>query len=290
MKGKVVLITGANTGIGKETAKQLLELGCTVFLACRSESKARAAMQDISSTVAGAETRMHFLPLDLADLASVRAAAEAFERTGPSLDVLVNNAGVMMGERRGSAQGDEMTMQCNHLGHFLLTLLLLPRLRRSGGRVITVTSSTYTLSKRILLEDLQCERRLYSLFGQYSQSKLASILFAYELSRREPSIQSIAIHPGLVRTDVVRNMPFWLRFSNQCFGFVLSSLQKTPEAGAYTSVYCSAKHGLTGLYYVNSREADLRPCATNPDDALRLWTLSEDLVGYKYHQSSYVSR
>jgi NAD(P)-dependent dehydrogenase (short-subunit alcohol dehydrogenase family) len=172
----------------------------------------------------------------------------------------------MLGNHQTSVDGYELTMASNHLGHFLLTQLLIPFLRRSKDpRIIQVTSSTYVLAnKGIDLEDLFCTRgrRKYTLFGQYAQSKLANILFSLEFHRRElqhphthPHIAIFNVHPGLVRTDVVRNMPWYLKYPNTVFGFVLALLQKTPEAGAYTSTYCATSPGLqekSGCYFVNS--------------------------------------
>jgi len=191
MSGKVVMITGANAGIGKETAEQLLSAGATVIFACRSESKARAAMENIAIThekwkpsssspllsnmqadpVDSIRNRMIFLELDLSNLDSVRKAVKTFEGMNKKLNVLINNAGVMMGEYKETEDKFELTIQANHLGHFLLTTMLLPTLRKSaqessGARVITVSSSTHNLAKQMFVDDLNCEKRSYSLFGK----------------------------------------------------------------------------------------------------------------------------
>ena len=294
---RVVLVTGANAGIGLETARQLAAAGATVILACRSERRARDAMEDICQSIDGngdgasasaplrpkpkpIKDRLLFLEMDVSDLSSVRRAVQTFESWNIPLHVLVNNAGVMMGERRTSVDGFELTMACNHLGHFLLTNLLLPKLRMANdARVVIITSRTYALTKPgMALDDLNCERRPYSLFGQYAQSKLANILMGKHLAtleaervqklaterngdkddakeRRSEVVGTYLVHPGLVRTDVVRNMPWYLKYPNFAFAFVLMTLQKTPPAGAYTSVYCAADEALKGMggeYYVNS--------------------------------------
>jgi len=310
VEGRVVLITGANTGIGKETAKQLLKLGATVIFACRSKVRAEEAMKEIQHEIHKEKNmdiskHMIFLPLDLSDMTSIHEAVNKFKAMNIPLHILINNAGIMMGNREESKQGFEMTMQCNHLGHFLLTLLLLPILKQkhqntkennkkdqkqhNKPRIITITSCTYTLAKRIQIDDLQCKDRSYSLFSQYAQSKLANILFSYELRKREPTITSVAIHPGLVRTNVTKNMSSILQFLNSCFAFILITLQKTPEAGAYTSVFCAATHDddhvlQKGLYFINSKPAYLLPFAMNDDDSECLWNISEELVDYKYYK------
>ena len=290
MKDRVVLITGANTGIGKETARQLLEVGATVIFACRSEKRGRAAMEEIACEVEPDNVdlkplskRMHFLELDLSNLSSIRTAVQKFEQMGLPLHILINNAGVLMGEHKKSDDGYELMMACNHLGHFLLTNLLLNKLRESqNARVVTLTSSTYKLATHMDLEDLFCEKgRAYTLFGQYAQSKLANILFSSELAKREQkhvtkmkgktasdSISCYAVHPGLVRTDVVKNMPFWLRQGNFWFGLIIGSMQKTPSAGAYTSVWCATSDdakGSSGLYFANSTAESLGRAARDEE-------------------------
>ena len=249
MEGRVVLITGANSGVGLETARALHRRGAIVILGCRSRDRALVAMKDIdpsrdddgaaggsgdmsASRSSGRGGRMHFLPLDLTSQKSVRDASSAFRRMGLPLHVLINNAGVMMKDKKVTEDACEVTLAAyvrevvgtafctlvtidhhlmtvllllpasQHLGHFLLTDLLLPTLRKTAyqfncpSRVITVSSSLYSTAKRfskhskrlepgIDLNDLQCEHRAYTLFEQYAQSKLANILFSLELGRRE---------------------------------------------------------------------------------------------------------
>lgn len=275
LDGRVVLITGGNAGIGYETAKQLFEAGATVVLGCRSKDRANEAIDKILATsrVQPDAKRLIFLHIDVSDLSSVRSAAERFKDMSLPLHTLILNAGIMMSKRRESVDGFELMMACNHLGQFLLTNLLLPTLQAAeDARVIVLTSSTYTLAKPggIDLNDLQCEKRKYTMFSQYAQTKLANILFVKELTRRERQrsasnfVKSFAVHPGLVRTDVVRNMPWYLYYPNIIFGFAVAALQKTPEAGAWTSVWCATSTELvreSGKYYANSRQEDVESVA-----------------------------
>mmetsp|Transcript_16449 Transcript_16449/g.20098 ORF Transcript_16449/g.20098 Transcript_16449/m.20098 type:complete len:441 (-) Transcript_16449:569-1891(-) len=327
MNGKVVLITGANAGIGKETAKQLLEMGATVIMACRSEARAKEAMKDIlksirntsinstndstssntgllDNSLKSAKERLLFLQCDVSNFKSVHKAVTTFNEMDLPLHVLINNAGIMMGQRK-TTQGVgstklELTMTCNHLGHFLLTHLLLPKLNSTeNGRLIIVTSSTYILAANgIDLQDLNCEKRNYTMFSQYAQSKLANILMGKELVRQQNQgfesnvkdskklypISVYMVHPGLVRTDVVRNMPWYLRYPNMIFSFVLVILQKTPEAGAYTNVYCATSDDAqqyNGEYLSNSQVFKTNEFANDVEAGKELWRLSEQMVGIK---------
>jgi retinol dehydrogenase-13 len=214
------------------------------------------------------EARLHFLALDLSDFESVRKAVRTFQDMNLSLHVLINNAGIMMGTKATSKDGHELMMQANHLGHFLLTLLLLPKLQETkGGRVLTVTSCTYALARQGFdFDDMFCDTtRPYALFGQYAQTKLANILFCKELASRYPNLVSLCIHPGIVRTDVVRNMPWWMRHGDAAFGFILSLLEKTPAQGAYTTVWSAVTKDLppNGSYLVNSEAVPVKPIAIN---------------------------
>ena len=470
LEGKVVFITGGNSGIGLETARQLYQRGATVLLGCRSEARAMEAIHSIDPSYAEENIerrRLHYINIDLTSMASIHQAVQAFDKKNMPLHTLILNAGVMRNKREETMDGLEMTMAANHLGHFLLTNLLLPKLRataqkeRSPSRVITVSSSLYHNARRTLeditgpginLSDLQCQRKEYSLFDQYAQSKLANILFALELGRRErkreeyqpvatnansnsqdkespvlkrrkkirpkltpstaeeqeydeddelgfsdvvstpikkkkvkkklvpistseekkdddtttvpsttttkkkklrpkltpispvevhneddsdgddllgfgeymptpPSrstkkvissassektalqtlpypqdstinaqgtnqgtkfclVKSICLHPGLVRTNVVRDMPWYLYYPNKVFSLFMMMLQKSPQSGAYTSVYCALmdKEVPDECYYVNSEPQQLAKHALDEEDAKQLWDLSSELV------------
>jgi len=206
--GRIALVTGANSGLGLESARALATKGATVVLACRLLAKAEQARQQLQgerehSERAGArpEAQIGVLELDLADLVSVaRAAAELAERY-QQIDLLLNNAGVMAPPRTLTAQGFELQFGVNHLGHYALTRLLLPLLRASASpRVVQVTSGAQYFGQ-IDFDDLQGERR-YDRWKAYGQSKLANVVFAQELQRREPRLLSAAAHPGLARTNL----------------------------------------------------------------------------------------
>lgn len=285
LHGKIVLITGANSGIGKETTTQLAHMGATVYLLCRSEARAKQAVEDIlTKSNAGADStsttidasQLIVLPLDLGDLASIRTAVDLLKID--KVDILINNAGLMMGQHTKSKNdGLEMMMQANHLGHFLLTNLLLDKkLLTKEARILNVTSCTYSLStKGFDFDDIMCEStRPYTLFGQYSMTKLANVLSTKELSRRlsrevldEKSV--FAIHPGLVRTNITSNMQWYLRVPNAMSAWVVATLQKTPSQGAYSSVYCAAapidQLPSSGSYIINCQAYPTTKFANSPE-------------------------
>ncbi|KAL7576273.1 hypothetical protein ACA910_018098 [Epithemia clementina (nom. ined.)] len=329
LQGKVVLITGANTGIGKETAMQLAEQGAKIILACRSASKAQVAKNEILNHLVAKKKKdpdnnnsndnnaIEILPLDLSSLASVRKAALMVQENKWKVDILILNAGVMMGKQVITEDGYELMMQANHLGHYYLTRLLLdngainttvstPSSSSSSstppntvGKVLVITSSTYRFTKCLDLEDLFCTtgKRNYTLFGQYEMSKLANIMFVQELHRRynkdgddssssssSQKLFTAAIHPGLVRTDVVRNMPWYLYYPNTMFAWALQTLQKTPAQGAWCTTFLATAtdpttSSLSGKYWVNQTTQELWPCAQDRDAALALWNKSARYVG-----------
>ncbi|GKY99023.1 hypothetical protein MPSEU_000858000 [Mayamaea pseudoterrestris] len=304
MQGKVVLITGANAGIGKETALQFLQMGAaSVIMACRSLERAKAAKDDLIKTLKGKdgveidEQRIQLLQLDLSSCRSVRQAAATVKQTMPKIHVLINNAGIMMGEQAWTDEKHELVMQANHLGHFLFTLLLLDHLVvDDDARILNVTSSTYTLMDGIdIRNDLFCTNtngngRPYSLFGQYAASKLANILFTQSLCKVEANTKfsAHAIHPGLVRTDVTRNMPWFMQIGNRLLGALIQTLQKTPPQGAWCTVAVASmprdrldvmEQRAQSCYWVNRRPQKLQAFAQ--DNALMdgLWKQSCELVG-----------
>jgi retinol dehydrogenase-12 len=183
LTGKVFIITGSNTGIGYDTALEIARMNGTLILACRTPEKANAARDSIIKTIGCSPSKVIVLPLDLCDFVSVRNFVKLFLELSLPLYCLINNAGVMVPDRTTTKMGYEMMMHSNHLSHFLLTLLLLPSIKATKGRIINVSSSTHHFCKRINFEDFHSEKS-FSLFCAYSTSKLANILFTFELQRR----------------------------------------------------------------------------------------------------------
>lgn len=289
--GKTALVTGANGGIGYFTALELARRGAAVVLACRSREKGEDAVRRLKSELPDAKAE--FAPLDLADLKSVRACAAAWG--GRALDVLVNNAGVMAyPERRTTADGFEAQLGTNHLGHFALTLLLLPALRRAPTpRVVTVSSIAHRRG-RIDFDDLQAERR-YEGWTAYAQSKLANLLFAYELQRRANAaglpLRSVAAHPGVAFTNLFVAGPEGGRstLKSRFYSFLFPILLNTEERGALPTLYAAAApeaepggyYGPDGVREMRGWPAPAKAEAAARDQAAatRLWEVSERLTG-----------
>lgn len=273
MNGKIVVVTGGNTGIGKATVEGLAKAGATVVIACRDVGKGQAAADEIAAKT-GSKV-LSVMALDLASLASVRAFAAAFAAKFPRLDVLVENAGVSTGKRQVTADGLEMDFGVNHVGHFLLTELLLPLLEASApSRIVVVSSSVHTGAK-LDFDDLQGEKS-WSTFGAYGRSKLANMLFVHALAKRLAGKNVVvnALHPGVISTELARDFPAPMRLFARWFF-------KSPEQGARTSLHLatSPEGGtVSGKYFIDAKVA--KPSASAVDDALaeRLWTETERLV------------
>jgi len=264
-------VTGGNTGIGRATATALAGRGGRVYLACRSADKGRAAVAGIIAETGN--DAVGFLPLDLADLASVRSCAAAFLALGQPLHVLINNAGV--GGRRGlTRDGFEITFGVNHLGHFALTAALLERLAASApARVVTVASDAHYQAKGIGFEALRRPTRSITGLREYAVSKLCNVLFAQELARRldgDGGVTACSLHPGVVASDMWRRVPWPVRAA-------MKRRMLTTEQGARTSVYCATAPevaGTAGRYYDDCRERQPSPVATAELGRL-LWERSE---------------
>lgn len=276
MQGKTVLITGANSGIGKVAANTLAGMGATVVLACRRPDAAEAAMAEIRQQHPDAS--LAFVQIDLASLASVRRAAAEVMAKHPTLDVLINNAGLANMKRELSVDGFEMTFAVNHLGPFLFTNLLLPALRAAKGRVITVASGAHVVGK-MHWDNLQFERG-YFVLRSYAQSKLANILFTKALAERVAAdgIHANCLHPGAVSTNIwpERN---WLE---RTFSKVLRLFLISPEQGARTSIWLASGDvggKANGSYFENCREKTPSRAARNHDAAEKLWDISANLTG-----------
>src|SRR5512138_2861292 len=262
--GKHVVVTGASSGIGLHTATGLARLGASVALVARDRARGEAALAATRAASAGGVPSL-FLA-DLASLAQVRRLADALLAALPRIDVLVNNAGAMHARRKESPDGHELTLAVNHLAPFLLTTLLVPRLRASApARVVTVSSEAHRMGP-LDLDDLEA-RRGYSAMKVYGRSKLANVLFASELARREAGtgVASNSLHPGVVATGFGKNDPGWFR--------VLVTLGRpflaSPRKGARTSIHVAASPdlaGVTGKYFKDRRAVPPAPFAR--DEAL----------------------
>lgn len=279
MTGKIVIVTGANSGIGKATARQLADLGATVVLACRCKERAEAALCELNCV----EGRcFDLLPLDLADLESVRAFAMAFAAKYDHLDALINNAGILGRRRAETKQGFEMSFGVNYLGAFLLTMLLLPLLEKSEqGRIVMMTSVAHAWGT-IRFDDLNYTRG-YNRFAAYGHSKLCNLLFtrtlAQKLRARGSRITINAVHPGIVATDIVVNR------ANDRFRWVASAMKLfflTSDEGAKTSVYLASDPALcqtSGEYFYRCKIEPSSEASKNLASANRLYDASLKLCG-----------
>ncbi len=286
MQGKVAVVTGSNVGIGFETAVGLAALEATTVLACRNQTKAEAAAREITARTWNDD--VHVVALDLSDLASVRKAAEDILTRWNRLDVLLNNAGGTWSARQETAQGFEQTFAVNHLGHFYLTNLLLPRLKASApSRIINVTSVGHHAARRgMRFDDLQSERH-YEAMEAYCRSKLANVLFTRELAKRldadanaRPDAVTVnAVHPGPVRSSF--GMDGDLRGFMGLGMRLVRPFEISPKRGAKTSLHLATSTdvaGKTGMYWVRSKPGHMSRQARDDDAAARLWDESERLL------------
>jgi NAD(P)-dependent dehydrogenase (short-subunit alcohol dehydrogenase family) len=270
-KGRTFLVTGANTGIGRATAAALARQGGRVYVASRSRPKGEEAVAGIKAST-GNEA-VWFLPLDLADLDSVRACASAFLARGEPLHVLVSNAGVA-GRRGLTRQGFELMFGVNHLGHFALTQLLLGRLTESGpARVVTVASDAHYSAHGIDFEALRRPARGLTGLHEYAVSKLCNVLFSAELARRtaDTGVTTYALHPGVVASDIWRRVPWPARP-------LMTRRMLTVDEGAATSLYCATSPDVaqdSGKFYDTCAERAPSRVAT-PELAAELWKRSEE--------------
>ncbi len=275
LSGQVALVTGANTGIGRVTATQLALQGVHVFLACRSEEKTRPVLADIANQ-SGGRARAEFLPLDLGDLASVRQCAWTFLARGLPLHLLVNNAG-LAGQKGTTESGFELTFGVCHVGHFLLTSMLLDALKASApARIVVVASKAHRHAKGIDFDAVREPTLSPGGLREYAVAKLANVLFASELARRlqGTGVTTYSLHPGVVASDVWRAVPWPI--ASLIKPFMLSS-----QEGAATSLYCAASPecaGQSGLYYDKCRPVSPSHVARDPLLAGRLWKASEQWI------------
>jgi NAD(P)-dependent dehydrogenase (short-subunit alcohol dehydrogenase family) len=280
MQGKVVVVTGSNVGIGFETAVGVAALEATTVLACRNQAKAKAAAREITKRTWNDD--VHVVSLDLADLASVRKAAEDILTRWDRLDILVNNAGGAWSARQETEQGFEYTFGVNHLGHFSLTNLLVSRLRAGApSRIINVTSVGHHFARYgMRFDDLQSERG-YDGMEAYCRSKLANVLFTRQLAKRldDANVTVNAAHPGPVRSS--------FGMDGDLHGFMsigmrlVRPFEISPKRGARTSLHLATSPdvaGKTGMYWVRSKPGHMGKHARDDAAAARLWDESERLL------------
>lgn len=272
--GRTFLVTGGTSGIGLAAARELARRRATVVIASRSKERLQRAAEEIRA--ATSNDAVAPIELDLASLASVRAATASFERLGLPLHVLVNNAGVA-GVRGRTKDGFELAFGTNHLGHFLLTSLLLEHLRTSApSRVVTVASASHFQAKRLDFTALRQRTRSLTGYPEYAISKLCNVLFAQELGRREAgrAVSSFSLHPGVVATGIWSRVPWPVRH------LMLRSML-SPEEGAKTVLYCATEPGIeteSGAYFDDCSVRSPSPLVT-PQLAAQLWERSTAFVG-----------
>jgi NAD(P)-dependent dehydrogenase (short-subunit alcohol dehydrogenase family) len=277
MQGKIVMITGANSGIGKETARVLAKMGATIIMLCRNRERGEAALQKLKEQTHS--NNFELLIGDLADPGSIYHAVEQFKEKYENLDVLINNAGSTLSKRKISSLGYEMTFTINHLGHFLLTHLLLDTLKESApSRIINVSSDAHRFAN-LKFDDIN-QGSNYRGFLAYSNSKLANLLFTYELARRleGTGVTINALHPGFVKTNFGKRGRN--RFLRLLFRF-LRLFAISVERGAKTSIYLASSpevEGVTGKYFVKSRAVKSSKASYNLGSQKRLWELSEHVL------------
>ncbi len=289
--GRIAVVTGANSGIGLVTARELARHGALVVMACRNLDKGRAAQAEVAATAYGPKPELE--ELDLASLASVRSFAERFAASHDGLDLLVNNAGVMAPPRRLTADGFELQLGTNHLGHFALTNLLLPLMEgREDARVVTLSSTAHKTVRGIAFNNLNGDRR-YFRWNAYGQSKLANLLFALELDRRlrarDSTVKSLAAHPGYAATNLQSAAaPLVDRLVMKVSNAVVA---QSAEMGALPMLFAATQPGVDGGLYIGpdglgeqrGHPKIVKPSGAARDEgtARRLWEVSEELTGVR---------
>ena len=286
--GRVAVVTGANSGLGLVVARELARKGALVVLACRNTDKGRAALAEVKAVASGPEPELE--KLDLADLSSVRSFADRFAANHDGLDRLINNAGVMASPRRHTADGFELHLGTNHLGHFALTNLLLPLMEgRADARVVTLSSNAHKTVRGIAFDNLNGERR-YFRWNAYGQSKLANLMFALELDRRlraqGSTVKSLAAHPGYSATNLQSAAAplvdrLVMKVTNAAVG-------QSAEMGALPVLYAATEPGLEGGTYVGpdgiaeqrGHPKIVKPNRVARDEqaARRLWEVSDEVT------------
>lgn len=280
MQNKNILITGGNTGIGKATAIGLAQQGHRIYIACRNITKGKQAVEDIKSV--SNNDKVKLISCDLASFESIRACVKTFQKQEKRLDILVNNAGLIVNDLKHTQEGFELQFGVNHLGHFLLTTLLIDQLHAANKpRIVSVSSKAHYRCKDFDFENLKGEKSAktgYNSIDAYAMSKLANILFTKELARRYPGITSNCLHPGVVRTQIGNKDMAWYisLFWTLAKPFFISTKQ-----GAETSIYLATApemEGNSGGYFDKKKE--MKPSRLGRDEALaeQLWEYSEAMI------------
>ncbi|XP_043201680.1 retinol dehydrogenase 12-like [Amphibalanus amphitrite] len=283
LEGKTAVVTGANAGIGREVALELSRRGARVIIASRDVSKSRLAAAGIRSETGG---EVIVKQLDLASLASVRQFAADIERTEPKVHILVNNAGMLMTERRKTEDGHEMMFQVNFLGPLLLTHLLTKRLEESApSRIVNVSSMGHWFTD-FDLSDLDGERRSFEVWRRYGTSKLCQILWTRELARRlrQRSVSVFSLHPGVVNTEISREQRDRWWYSATLHGILFSYVFRSAKMGAQTAVYCAVEPGLeheSGGYFADCAPGWSSAQAKDDKLAARLCEEAERMLDIK---------
>ena len=281
LDGKTAVLTGGTSGIGRATAMGLAQRGARLVVLGRDPARCDETLSAIAAETG--RTDVTLVRCDLASLGGVRAAAAAVLDRVESIDVLVNNAGITLADRQLTDDGFEMTFAVNHLAYFLLTGLLLPRLREApAARIVNVASDAHRFVSRLDLDDLGRERG-YGAMRVYGESKAANILFTRELAKRldGSGITVNALHPGGIRSNLGANQGPLLGLVHR----VVSVFLKSPEVGARTSLYLATDPGVEGRsggYFVKSREVTPKAFARDDATAARLWEISEQMTGFSY--------
>ncbi|XP_071454886.1 retinol dehydrogenase 13-like isoform X2 [Hetaerina americana] len=306
LDGKVAIITGCNTGIGKETALDFVRRGCRVIMACRDLERANKAAEDVlavakeaeeqnktekrlplENNYVGEKPKVEVYQLDLNSLESVREFSDKILNAEPKIHLLINNAGVMACPRGQTKEGHELQLGVNHLGHFLLTCLLLNRICETPeARIVNVSSMAHKWGD-FDFDDMNMEKTRYSATAAYSRSKLANILFTKELAKRleGTGVNTYALHPGVVATELGRHLDTAIiPGMSWIFANVGAIIAKSPRQGAQTTIYCAVDENTakeTGLYYSDCRVRTPSAKARDPEMARRLWEESLKMVGLK---------
>jgi NAD(P)-dependent dehydrogenase (short-subunit alcohol dehydrogenase family) len=290
-KEKIAIVTGANSGLGFETAKALAKKGFLVIMACRNLKKAQDAVNEIQKKVKSA--KLEIIKIDTSSLKSVKNFADEFLKNNQKLDLLVNNAGIMVPPYSLTEDGFESQLGTNYLGHFLLTGLLLPTLEKTeNSRIVTLSSIAHKNGK-IYFDDLQFKKRAYKKWEAYGQSKLACLMFAYEMDRRLKSkgskTISVASHPGVSLTNLWNYMPAGFRLISPIFNLFFS---QSAEDGAKPTLMAALNDVVKGGHYYGPTgfqemkgepgKADSSLLSKNKEIARKLWKVSEELTGIKY--------